>query len=143
MKKMSKKIMAKKAKGFTLVELIVVMIILAILAALLVPSMTGYIDKARNQSAIVEARQVLVAAQTIASENYYKNASMEEFTTTQKTEILTLAEITTNGDNGKFTSGPVITKGKGKIASFEYTTTAGIKVKYDASTTDKFTIVTT
>ena len=33
-------------KGFTLVELIVVLVILAVLAALLVPSLTGYIDKA-------------------------------------------------------------------------------------------------
>ena len=35
-------------KGFTLVELIVVLVILAILAALLIPALTGYIDKARN-----------------------------------------------------------------------------------------------
>ena len=33
-------------KGFTLVELIVVLVILAILAALLIPALTGYIDKA-------------------------------------------------------------------------------------------------
>ena len=34
-------------KGFTLVELIVVLVILAILAAILVPALLGYIDKAR------------------------------------------------------------------------------------------------
>lgn len=33
-------------RGVTLVELIVVLVILAVLAALLVPSLTGYIDKA-------------------------------------------------------------------------------------------------
>ena len=33
-------------KGFTLVEVIVVLVILAILAAILVPSMVGWIDKA-------------------------------------------------------------------------------------------------
>ena len=38
----------KDKKGFTLVELIVVLVILAILAALLVPALTGYIDKARS-----------------------------------------------------------------------------------------------
>ena len=38
----------KDKKGFTLVELIVVLVILAILAALLVPALTGYIDKARK-----------------------------------------------------------------------------------------------
>ena len=40
----------KDKKGFTLVELIVVLVILAILAALLVPALTGYIDKARKGS---------------------------------------------------------------------------------------------
>jgi type IV pilus assembly protein PilA len=39
----------KGRKGFTLVELIVVLVILAILAALLVPALTGYIDKAKEK----------------------------------------------------------------------------------------------
>ena len=42
----------KDKKGFTLVELIVVLVILAILAALLVPALTGYIDKANNEKII-------------------------------------------------------------------------------------------
>ena len=42
----------KNQKGFTLVELIVVLVILAILAALLVPALTGYIDKANNEKII-------------------------------------------------------------------------------------------
>lgn len=57
-------------KGFTLVEVIVVLVILAILAALLIPSMTKWIDKAKDKSILVEARSALLAAQTIASENY-------------------------------------------------------------------------
>ena len=40
--------MKHKKNGFTLVELIVVLVILAVLAALLVPALTGYIDKARK-----------------------------------------------------------------------------------------------
>ena len=48
----------KDKKGFTLVELIVVLVILAILAALLVPALTGYIDKARNKQ-IVAIRMLL------------------------------------------------------------------------------------
>ena len=39
----------KDKKGFTLVELIVVLVILAILAALLIPTLTGYIDKANQR----------------------------------------------------------------------------------------------
>ena len=60
----------KNKKGFTLVELIVVLVILAILAALLVPALTGYIDKAREQSLLNEASMVLTAAQATVSESY-------------------------------------------------------------------------
>ena len=49
--------MKNKKKGFTLVELIVVLAILAILAAMLVPALTGYIDKANEKKIIAQARQ--------------------------------------------------------------------------------------
>ena len=50
--------MAKKKskRGFTLVELIVVLVILAILAALLIPALTGYIDKAKKSQVVAETR---------------------------------------------------------------------------------------
>ena len=60
----------KDKKGFTLVELIVVLVILAILAALLIPALTGYIDKANYEKVIASTRQVVMAAQTDTSEAY-------------------------------------------------------------------------
>ena len=62
----------KNKKGFTLVELIVVLVILAILAALLIPALTGYIDKAKNQAIISETRMTVMAAQTLVDEAYGK-----------------------------------------------------------------------
>lgn len=56
--------------GFTLVELIVVLAILAILATLLIPTMTGYIDKANEEKIVAETRMAVMAAQTVVSENY-------------------------------------------------------------------------
>ena len=65
---MFKKLKENNKKGFTLVELIVVLVILAILAALLIPALTGYIDKARNKSIVAETRQTVMAAQTLVDE---------------------------------------------------------------------------
>lgn len=59
-----------KQKGFTLVELIVVLAILAVLSAIMVPSLTGYIDKAKNTQLISIARSVYTAAQVEVSEAY-------------------------------------------------------------------------
>lgn len=64
--------MKNNKKGFTLVELIVVLVILAILAALLIPALTGYIDKAKKKQIIAETRQTVMAAQTLVDEAYAK-----------------------------------------------------------------------
>ncbi len=60
----------KNKQGFTLVELIVVLVILAILAALLVPALTGYIDRAKEKKVTAEAKGIWTAAQAAASEYY-------------------------------------------------------------------------
>ncbi len=57
-------------KGFTLVELIVVLVILAILAALLIPTLTGYIDRAKEKNVIAQTRSILSAVQTEVDDAY-------------------------------------------------------------------------
>lgn len=69
---MLEKLRKNNKKGFTLVELIVVLVILAILAALLIPALTGYIDKAKEKQIIAETRQIVMAAQTLVDEEYAK-----------------------------------------------------------------------
>ncbi|MEG2717271.1 MAG: prepilin-type N-terminal cleavage/methylation domain-containing protein, partial [Eubacterium sp.] len=57
----------KNQKGFTLVELIVVLVILAILAAFTIPAMLGFVDDARSKASIALAREVYVAGQSAAT----------------------------------------------------------------------------
>ena len=62
-----KKILTNR-KGFTLMEIIVVLIIIAVLAAALIPSFVGFIRDSRAASIINEARMGMNAAQVILTE---------------------------------------------------------------------------
>lgn len=84
----------KKEGGFTLVELIVVLVILAILAALLIPALTGYIDRAKEKSIIAETRQCVMAAQTLYDEAYADVAKDATPTLPTADAIKKLAEVT-------------------------------------------------
>ena len=106
----------KDKKGFTLTEMIVVLVIIVILIALLVPTLVGYIDKAKEKSVMAEGKMVLTAAQTVVSEKYGESktldsaaadkpgtitytavAKTDETGTGDKAEIAKLAEMTKNG----------------------------------------------
>lgn len=115
-----------KKGGFTLVELIVVLVILAILAALLIPALTGYIDRAKEKSVIAETRQCVMAAQTLADEAYGKVA-VGASVTVNEDDVQKLAEV-----KGTVSDITFNTTDKSKIAGLKYTN-SGKVCTYDGT----------
>lgn len=111
MKERMNALKTNRKKGFTLVEVIVVLVILAILAALLIPALTGYIDKANEKQITAETRSAVMAAQTIVDEKYAENPTVT-IDDALKAEIKTLAEV-----EGTINS---VTVADGKVTNLEY-----------------------
>ena len=99
---MLKKLMnMKKKKGFTLIELIVVLVIMAILAAAAIPTMMGYVDEARASQYLAEGRSIYVSAQAGATEAYGKMADYagdSSFTAATQDITVTIGTSTENKD---------------------------------------------
>ena len=60
---MIKTINKKKKKGFTLIELIAVIAIIGILAAVLVPRVSNYINEAKKTKVVAQARTVVMTVE--------------------------------------------------------------------------------
>lgn len=80
--------------GFTIVEAIITLSIVAIMASLLIPSLIGYIDSSKEKVAVAECRSVVTAAQYLANDEYDEHGTTGSTLVSYITEadILALAE---------------------------------------------------
>lgn len=119
LKKMRKR--AQNKKGFTLVELIVVIVIILILAAVLVPSMLKYVEKANKANCKSDAATLLSQLQADYASSQVSDVTGEDATADGKFKIGnveiapdTTGTATPNKDNG------VYSLTDGEISRFAY-----------------------
>ena len=111
-----KKMNFKSESGFTLMELMVVVGVLAILIAILLPQFTGYTAQAQAVSAAAEAKSALTAGYS-----YYVSATSRGNSSTFNVDTAVERMLKAVKDEG----GSSVVKGAADGTGFTYTTTKG------------------
>jgi type IV pilus assembly protein PilA len=92
--------------GFTLIELMVVVLIIAVLIAIAIPSFIGFRNKAQDRSAQSELRNVLLAEQAVWTDTTDYSAAQAVLNTYEPTIVIggtgvtaTVCEVVATGED--------------------------------------------
>ena len=118
--------MKKTNKGFSLVELIIVIAIMAILAAAIAPALIRYIDKSRRADDVTAAGTVLTGVQTaMADEDCY--SEIQAVSTSTKTCIVS---VKAGGKIKAATNATTVSATTNLKSEMESTLASGVPMKY-------------
>lgn len=118
--------------GFTLIEVLAVLVIIAVLAAVAVPTMNGFIADARKKSYTPQARSIYVAAQAAAlemerSSDGISSAGITVYSRNDGSKFIERVEALL-GDDVDSGSTYTITLDGSKVEEVEYTPENGKKI---------------
>lgn len=94
----------KKTKGFTLIELIIVIAIIGILALIIIPQVIGYTNKARNGTDVSDAKTLISAISTYNAEQGALPSGGNVIDLTNDNTLNTLTSYKDNTINDALTS---------------------------------------
>lgn len=112
-------------KGFTLIEIIVVVVILAVLMAVAVPSLLKYLDTAQEAPALTETHAIVTAAQKRVIEKY--SQTKDENTILTATDNKWIEDFVNEG--GKIYGSVTVTNKE--VTKLIYHASNGLYVKYE------------
>ncbi len=91
-----------KKSGFTLIEVIAALAIISIMAAVLVPKVSKYVEEAKKTKALEDVRQVILAVEEYnisSGKTIDKSTKFSVIKSTVKSEVADISSISTINDD--------------------------------------------